>query len=478
MRRRKARTLLTTFVVGAALGGPAALAASQAAAATPHAAGTRPDAHRVALRANVLPSATTDPLLNVAPSPDYWGPCLTNGSNSPTCIDAVVAAIDSARALEGVAPMVLPAGFASLSPEVQTFVVSNLERVDRGLQPAMGMVDALNTTSAEAAAADADPSLSSWSVGPFAANRWGSIWAGDLNALASDYDWMYNDGWGPSGSYNLDCTTATSSGCWGHRHNILSGYGDQELITGVGSAQQSQWLSIAQLFVAGTGAYPAFTHTWTEFAAAPAPAPTSTPGPQPTATPDPAASAPVAVPLAADATRAALTVPSTTVAGAAARVAGRVVDTTTGTGLAGIPVSICGRVTGSPTTSCTHGSTDSAGSFSLTAHPRLNTSYWLTFDGGLGHAAARSATRTVHVRPSVHLHGTRTGSRWRLNAAVIGAHAQALRLQRATPHGWVTVRRTTARSHLTFRSLPRGSYRVIVSATSTTAGVTVRHALR
>ncbi len=29
---------------------------------------------------------------------------------------------------------------------------------------------------------------------------------------------MYDDGYGGE---NIDCRTATASGCWGHRHNIL-----------------------------------------------------------------------------------------------------------------------------------------------------------------------------------------------------------------------------------------------------------------
>lgn len=191
-----------------------------------------------------------DPAQNVVPSPSYWTLCLNEGRNSQACIDQIVQAIDNARALEGVGPMTLPADFASLPTEQQTFVVSNLERVDRGLRPVEGMVDSLNALAADAAAADADPYLSGWSVGPLQVNGWSSIWAGDLNALAADYDWMYNDGWGPQGSYNLDCQSADADGCWGHRHAILRS--GTHLITGVGSEMQSSWMSIAQIFVSVT----------------------------------------------------------------------------------------------------------------------------------------------------------------------------------------------------------------------------------
>jgi hypothetical protein len=234
----------------------------------------------------------SDPAQNVPSS--YWPVCSQAGANSQTCTDAVVAAINHARSLEGVGPMVLPTDFASLSPAQQTFVVSNVERVDRGLAPVAGMVDSLNTLAAGAAANDADPMLPTWTIGSFHAVMWGSIWAGDLNPLASDYDWMYNDGWSPSGSINLDCTSASADGCWGHRHVILSA-GDH-LITGVATVQQSSWMSDAQIFVAGSGTYPAFTYSWadvvgttptpdvTQVDPAPVAVPTPVPAPVPTTT--------------------------------------------------------------------------------------------------------------------------------------------------------------------------------------------------
>jgi len=42
------------------------------------------------------------------------------------------------------------------------------------------------------------------------------------SALLADYDWMYDDG---PGSPNLDCPSASVSGCWDHRRNILGDYG-------------------------------------------------------------------------------------------------------------------------------------------------------------------------------------------------------------------------------------------------------------
>ena len=237
----------------------------------------------VGVSAPASAAGLADPAQNVPESPSYWPTCSQAGATSQTCFDAVVAAINHARSLEGVAPMVLPAGFASLSPAQQTFVVSNLERVDRGLAPVAGMVDSLNTLAATAASNDADPMLSGWTVGTFRANAWGSIWAGDLNPLAADYDWMYNDGWSSTGSINLDCTSPSDAGCWGHRHVILST--GNNLITGVATVTESRWLSDAQIFVVGSGTYPAFTYSWADVVGTTTPDPSTSPSPSPTPSP-------------------------------------------------------------------------------------------------------------------------------------------------------------------------------------------------
>jgi hypothetical protein len=41
---------------------------------------------------------------------------------------------------------------------------------------------------------------------------------GDSSALKADFGWIYDDG---PGSGNLDCTSSDTSGCWGHRHDIV-----------------------------------------------------------------------------------------------------------------------------------------------------------------------------------------------------------------------------------------------------------------
>lgn len=439
MRLRQTALAVAASVLGAAL----------TAAVAPTAAFAHPAAYPHATRATPTGGSTGDPATNVPPTPDYWPAC-SSSPGSQTCIDAVVAAIDHARSLEGVGPMVLPSGFASLPTAEQTFVVSNLERVDRGLQPAAGMVANLNSLSATAANNDADPALPNWDpIGPFNPNRWGSNWAGDLNALASDYDWMYNDGWGPTGSYNLDCTSATASGCWGHRHNILSTYGGEELITGVASVVQSQWTSIAQIFVAGSGGYPAFTYSWSQ----------ATTGSATTATPSTSTSA-----TTVDSTSLSITAPTTIVAGQPATVSGRLTDTTAGAPIPGATVRICQRAVVSSTSGCTSVTTDGNGAVALVVHPRIATVYWFVYDGSPALAAATSGQAVVRVRPALALHAGRTTTGRTVSAHLTPARGQAVKLQRHTSRGWVTVRSVTAKSWMAWYRLAAGSYRVVVGA--------------
>jgi hypothetical protein len=439
VRLRRATFAVAATVFGAAL----------TATVTPTAASAHPAAYPHATRATATGGSVADPATNVPPTPDYWPTCSSSGAGSQTCIDAVVAAIDNARALEGVGPMALPSGFAAMSPAVQTFVVSNLERVDRGLQPAAGMVATLNSLSADAANADADPALPNWNpIGSFSPNRWGSNWAGDLNALASDYDWMYNDGWGPTGSYNLDCTSATASGCWGHRHNILSSYGGEELVTGVASVVQTQWTSIAQIFVAGSGSYPAFTNAWSQ------------PTPSTSTTATPSASA---VTATVDSTALSVAAPATIAAGRPATVSGRLTDTTAGAPIPGATVRICQRTVVSSSTACTSVTTDGNGTAGLVVHPRIATVYWLGYDGSPVLAAAASGHAVVRVRPALSVHARRAASGRVISAHLSPARGQGVRLQRHTARGWVTVRWVRARSWMAWYRLRAGSYRVVVA---------------
>lgn len=203
-----------------------------------------------------------DPRRNVAAYPDFLANCAVNGSNNKRCLRESLAAIDNARAAEGLGAMILPKNYAKLSIPVQTFVVTNLERVDRGLRPFKGITAKLNANAHHAAVIRDDPTLIGVLLSLLGVREYASIWAGDFGPLASDYDWMYNDGYSSEGSVNLDCKTPSSKGCWGHRHAILGLFsGLKTLVAGVGTSKPIG-ASIAEILVGSVRSSFHYTYTW------------------------------------------------------------------------------------------------------------------------------------------------------------------------------------------------------------------------
>ncbi len=211
-----------------------------------------------------------DPTGNVAPVPDYTRVCAANGlDNSPACIDAALAAINHAHALEGVPPMVLPSGFARLSVPDQLFVAVNLERVDRGLAPFGGLTTELNHNAQVGADDAADP--------PDPGQAYvldDAEWAGgSSNGLDAVYGWMYDDGFD---SGNLDCLHRGAPGCWGHRKGILDDFGSGANLvmgaavdtTGDTHSGDSGGTSMAVTLAVADAPVRSFTYSWAQALAA------------------------------------------------------------------------------------------------------------------------------------------------------------------------------------------------------------------
>lgn len=189
-------------------------------------------------QAEVSRAALTDPPANVPRTPAMALAC-TSGPQD--CQEAVVQAIDQARAAEGVGPLELPPYYDSLTTTQQLFVLANLERTDRGLPGFTGLSSKLDALAQTAAASDSDPN------GP-AGTTWGSNWAGgEASALLADYDWMYDDG---PGSPNMDCTSALANGCWDHRRNVLGDYGPHPAM-GAAVTTVKGIASMTELFTSG-----------------------------------------------------------------------------------------------------------------------------------------------------------------------------------------------------------------------------------
>jgi hypothetical protein len=136
-----------------------------------------------------------------------------------------LAAIDSARADEGVGPMAIsPSVLGTLPMSEQIFAVLNEERIDRGEPPIEYMTSQLDAVAQNGADSASDPGLPPMLTGGASTTYGGAIWAGGYsNPLEADYFWMYEDGWGGSAAAttNEGCSPSSPSACWAHRDIVL-----------------------------------------------------------------------------------------------------------------------------------------------------------------------------------------------------------------------------------------------------------------
>ena len=219
-----------------------------------------------AIPASESDTGIEDPTHNVAPVPDYTRVCVAAGiDNSPACLDAVLDAINHAHALEGIRPMVLPAGFAEMSIPDQLFVAVNLERVDRGLPAFGGLTTALNRN-AQKGADDANDPPDPGQAYDLDDAEWAG---GSSNGLDAVYGWMYDDGFD---SGNLDCLHRGAAGCWGHRKGILDDFGSGPHlvmgaaidVTGDTHRGDDRGTSMAVTLAVANAPVQTFTYSWAQ----------------------------------------------------------------------------------------------------------------------------------------------------------------------------------------------------------------------
>ncbi len=171
-------------------------------------------------------SALTDPPQSVSPAPYYPDVCAPVGADtSGPCLRVTLDAIDSARAAEGLRPLVLPSDFAQLTVPEQLFVAVDRERVDRGLAPFTGLSTTLDSGAQRGADASGLP--------PRPGRGFASVtteWIGDVdNGLDADFQWLYNDG---PDSGVPGCSGNQTSGCWADRQIVLTRFGRHHLVMG------------------------------------------------------------------------------------------------------------------------------------------------------------------------------------------------------------------------------------------------------
>jgi hypothetical protein len=246
------------------------------------------------------------PASNIAARPNFEnsGPCYSRGAhslscqnpcfrlaggtvhvlpydNSATCTNYVLAAINAAHAVEHLAPMVLPNNWYSLTVDEQMFVLTDLERTVRGLTPYLGLTRGLAVSARAGALKNVDP----WFVSGVTSSRFTSILAdASPSPLAADYVWMYDDGWAGSvaATSNIDCTSAQSPRCWGHRANILGNYLGaycHDCQMGAAYVNSRGAGAYAEIFVRPQGRPAAMYFTWSDVLTHLSPVTTTTSGP-------------------------------------------------------------------------------------------------------------------------------------------------------------------------------------------------------
>ncbi len=192
--------------------------------------------------------------------------------------------LNSARTgLEGLAPLQLNwARFYRLSIAEQLFALANIDRVSRGLNAAVALTASLDAQSQIGAQRQEDPMPTITSMRQNQYLNYSSNWAQSpaftQASLFTQFFWMYDDGPAPYWlGRNVDCATARSSGCWGHRDGILAPEPVQyvssnqncasTLYMGAASARMSWGLSNAEAFADATCPEAAgIVATWPEVA--------------------------------------------------------------------------------------------------------------------------------------------------------------------------------------------------------------------
>ncbi|MGD1050548.1 MAG: hypothetical protein ABR947_05705 [Solirubrobacteraceae bacterium] len=237
------------------------LAATLAAAACAAALlGSPPPAGASATETAIAATATApNPAANIP-----LGPLPRACAGAPTgaaCEDFAIERLDGARAKLGLGPYLLPRGFVALSPPRQWLVLANLDRIAYAQRPIRGLVLQLDAIAKQGALAREDPNpwgavagLPGQSQIAFASN-----WAGGQdNALLAYYGWMYDDGYGGP---NLDCSSPSAAGCWGHRQGVLAFASGPALSMGAAAIVHGDPTYALTIVATTTAPWP-YSYTW------------------------------------------------------------------------------------------------------------------------------------------------------------------------------------------------------------------------
>jgi hypothetical protein len=166
-----------------------------------------------------------------------------------------LSSLDACRANEGIGTVTLPANWNSLTVSQQQLVIIDIERVNRGVAPIVGLSASLSALAGGGAETDNDPAFPSHGF-----EGGGGIWAAAPSVLEADYEWMYDDGTNGFNA-NVDCPSGGGSGCWLHRDIILWRGNGGPLVAGAAYLRQGQEGSYAFEVLSGYSTAD-LTFTW------------------------------------------------------------------------------------------------------------------------------------------------------------------------------------------------------------------------
>ncbi len=209
----------------------------------------------VSASAQAAVNPLNNPVHNVAEGAAFSVACsvVISRPAQTKCLHAALPRFDAARKSEGLGPLVLQTSFVAMPVGQQLLVLVNLERVARGLSPAIGLTATASRDAMVGARLAEDPPIT------------GTVFTSDLvvnsnSALLSVFLWVYDDGWGGTRAKtsNRDCITATTVACWGHRDSVLTysdgfgidtGFGPgSALILGAATAHVRGWWTTTVAF--------------------------------------------------------------------------------------------------------------------------------------------------------------------------------------------------------------------------------------
>ncbi len=173
------------------------------------------------------PAPLTNPAHNLPMQVNrQWSRDCAADVTGPACTSHLLATINLEHARMHEPRIYLPTNWQSLTRDQQVFVIVNLERVSNHYPPYLGLNAALTRGATIAAAQRRDVSFPIAGFnGTYLAGKsaYGGAWWSTGVPLLADYFIMYDDGWGgsPQMTPNLDCHSARSVGCWGHRDSLL-----------------------------------------------------------------------------------------------------------------------------------------------------------------------------------------------------------------------------------------------------------------